>query len=471
MFQDFKPYSTYGNQTHAWIPAFPAAWAVTAGAGAFSEVRTRNDGLRETTVLSLSYGRVIVKSTDKLHGLVPASYATYQILEPGDIVFRPTDLQNDQRSIRVGAVEDRGIITSAYIGLRPRGIDPQFAFLYLRALDYMKVFYGMGSGLRQNIDFRDFKRLPVPVPPVDEQRAIVTYLAHAHQRINKAIATKRRMLSLLGEQEEAIVRGAVGRGPQGGALRDSALSWLGPVPEGWGVVALRYLARLGNGSTPSRANSAYWTGGSYPWLNSSVVNQGIVRRADQFVTDRALAECHLPIVSPGSVLVGITGQGRTRGMAALLEFEATISQHLAYMTPVPEKLQSDYLVLVLKAAYTELRRISSDSGSTKGALTVADLKAFRIPLPPLDEQHSIVMDAEQQVAKTQSLVSRVEQEIQLLEEFRNRLTADIVTGQVDVRAIAATLPPIDLPDLFAMSADTGDADDDETADGADMEDA
>ena len=96
---------------------------------------------------------------------------------------------------------------------------------------------------------------------------------------------------------------------------------------------VKFIARIGNGSTPSREIPEYWTGGSYPWLNSSVVNLASVSEAEQFVTERALKECHLPIITPPAVLVGITGQGRTRGMATVLLVEATINQHVAYLKP------------------------------------------------------------------------------------------------------------------------------------------
>ena len=129
----------------------------------------------EKRVLSLSYGRIVIKPDDKLHGLVPESFETYQIVDPGNIIIRSTDLQNDWTSLRVGLVRDRGIITSAYLCLRMVGpLTSEYGYLQLHALDLMKVVYGMGSGLRQNLDFTDFKRMPVLVPPPDEQGILGT---------------------------------------------------------------------------------------------------------------------------------------------------------------------------------------------------------------------------------------------------------------------------------------------------------
>ncbi|WP_164990525.1 restriction endonuclease subunit S [Agromyces albus] len=402
-------------------------------------------------MLSLSYGKIIVKPAEKLRGLIPESFETYQILEPGDIVVRPTDLQNDKTSLRVGHASDRGIITSAYLAMRTSGVSDSYAFAYLAALDQMKIFYGMGTGLRQNIELRDFKRLPVAVPPVDEQAAIVKYLGHAHTRIDRAISAKRNLIALLKEQQLAVIHRSVTRGLDSSVpLRDSGIPWLGETPAHWPIIPIRYLARVGNGSTPSRSESEYWVGGDYPWLNSSVANEAEIRHASQFVTQRALDECHLPKVAANSVLVAITGQGKTRGKAAVLTLEATINQHLAYITPRSDQVDCRYLASVLDVAYGELRRISDDSGSTKGALTCADLKAFAVPVPPIEEQQGIRRFVAEVATETETLVARLASEIDLLREFRTRLTSDVATGQLDVREIAVTLPELSddaLPDV------------------------
>lgn len=390
----------------------------------------------------------------------------YKIVKPGELVM------NRMRAATgvFGLADREGLVSPDYAVFQLESdVVPAYLLALLRTptmADQMRLrSRGMGTGesgfLRLYTDA--FGAMPLVIPPVEEQRTIVVYLVNANRRINRAVATKRRLLELLREQEKAIIRETVSRGVSNAKLKESGLAWLGPIPEHWSVVAMRYLATLGNGSTPARSNPSYWTGGTYPWLNSSVVNQGVVRAANQHVTDVALAECHLPFVPRGSVLIGITGQGRTRGMAALLDLEATINQHLAFLTPDRSKLDSEYLTLVLKAAYPELRRISSDSGSTKGALTVADLKAFRIPTPPMDEQHVIVRNVERQVAATRQLADRANQEITLLEEFRTRLESDVVSGQVDVREIATALSPLGVADVCPAVEDSTEADDDEIA--------
>lgn len=306
---------------------------------------------------------------------------------------------------------------------RQRALEPAYLHQLVRSQPFQWELQVRSQGVwKSRLQMTDERWLDAPllIPPATEQAAIVKYLAHANARINNAIAAKRRLISLLEEQQRVRVRTL---------LMGSA----------WPLWPLGHLGRIGNGSTPSRSNPAYWDGNT-PWLNSSVVNLGVVDSADQFVTAAALTECHLPMVEPGSVLVGITGQGKTRGMSAVLRIRATINQHLAFITPRASRMRAEFLHLALTAGYDELRRISDGNGGTKGALTIADLKAFKVPLPALDEQRQFVMDMSDSAAETVLAVERTTREIELLQEFRTRLVADVVTGQVDVRAVAATLP-------------------------------
>jgi type I restriction enzyme S subunit len=133
------------------------------------------------------------------------------------------------------------------------------------------------------------------------------------------------------------------------------------------------------------------------------------------------------------MLVGITGQGKTRGMAAPLMFEATINQHLAYIKPALARLSDVFLLRVLQAGYVHLRTESESAGSTKGAITCDQLARLGIPLPPLHEQHTIAAYLDTAAGKFDALVREAEQGIDLLRERRSALIAAAVTGKIDVR--------------------------------------
>jgi len=193
-----------------WLGDIPAHWEVMPGLVGFVEKQVKNKGMIETKVLSLSYGQIIVKPKEKLHGLVPESFETYQIVEPGDIIIRPTDLQNDHTSLRVGFVRERGIITSAYICLVTRmGLLPEFAFQLFAIYDFMKIFYGLGAGMRQNLSFVDFKRLPILFPPVKEQKEISLAIGQNLAPLTATIARFEREIALLREYRTRLVADVV----------------------------------------------------------------------------------------------------------------------------------------------------------------------------------------------------------------------------------------------------------------------
>ena len=174
---------------------------------AFTESKRDNKGMKESRVLSLSYGRIIVKPEEKLVGLVPESFETYQLVDPGDIIVRCTDLQNDQTSLRTGLAKDKGIITSAYLNLKVnQGYDARYMHYYLHALDASKVLYKFGTGLRQNLSFFDFKRLPVLDIPLQWQVDIAKFLDKKTTQIDEAIAIKEQQIALLKERKQIIIQ-------------------------------------------------------------------------------------------------------------------------------------------------------------------------------------------------------------------------------------------------------------------------
>lgn len=140
-----------------WVGSIPSDWVMHPVHFYFAERKNKNVLGQEDNLLSLSYGRVIRKDINTNGGLLPANFNTYNIIEAGDIVIRPTDLQNDKKSLRTGLCSERGIITSAYIALMPiRELNSAYFRYLLHAYDISKVFYNMGNGVRQGLNYSEF---------------------------------------------------------------------------------------------------------------------------------------------------------------------------------------------------------------------------------------------------------------------------------------------------------------------------
>lgn len=189
-----------------WIGAIPATWDIHPVYSYFGERKNKNSLGKETNLLSLSYGRVIRKDINANGGLLPESFNTYNIVEADDIIIRPTDLQNDKRSLRTGLVKEHGIITSAYIDLCPiKQVDSRYFHYLLHAYDVMKVFYNMGNGVRQSLNYSEFSKLMVFEPSYVEQVSIADYLDRKMIEIDTVIENKKEQNEILEQYKKSLI--------------------------------------------------------------------------------------------------------------------------------------------------------------------------------------------------------------------------------------------------------------------------
>ena len=355
-----------------------------------------------------------------------------KLASPGDILFSVRAPVGD-----LNLADQRLGIGRGLCAIQPRqNWDSRFAWWALHEACHQLNFVSTGSTY-DAVTTEEVGSLLVETTTPSAQRIIADYLDRETARQDSLVAAKERVLELLAEKRRTLITRAVTRGLNDRApLRDSGIPWLGEIPVHWEIWKLGHFASIGNGSTPSRSNAVYWTEGTIPWLNSSVVNQHEAKRADQFITDLALRECHLPLVRSGSVLIAITGQGRTRGQAVVLSFDATINQHLAYISPDHSRLDPWFLRWTLSSAYEYLRSISDAAGGTKGALTCEDVANLRVPVPPIDEQYAIVAHITNQTSKLDRLRAATERTTALLRERRTALVSAAVTGLIDVESVA-----------------------------------
>lgn len=189
-----------------WVGAIPEHWSIHPVYTYFGERKNKNSFGREDNLLSLSHGRVIRKDINTSDGLLPESFNTYNIVEAGDIIIRPTDLQNDKRSLRTGLVKEHGIITSAYIDLCPlKQVDSRYFHFLLHAYDVMKVFYNMGNGVRQGLNYSEFSRLMVFEPPYEEQVAMADYLETKVTEVDAIIEQKKEQMAVLDAYKRSLI--------------------------------------------------------------------------------------------------------------------------------------------------------------------------------------------------------------------------------------------------------------------------
>jgi type I restriction enzyme S subunit len=326
-----------------------------------------------------------------------------------------------------------GVCTSELLVLRSQGeVTPEYLAYVMRAkpmIDYIDSSTFGAKMPRANWTF--IGNIPFAVPPQAEQDAIVAFLDEKLADIDRYIAAKQRLIELLDEQKAAIINQAVTRGLDPAVeMKESGVEWLGEIPVHWKMIKLSRVANVLNGTTPSRNQPDYWQQGAIPWLSSGKVNDYFVETPTEYITEKALCECSLSIIPTGSIIMGMIGQGKTRGMTAYLGIETCINQNLAAIVPNGE-LNGRFLHHFLTFAYKPLRDYGR--GGNQEALNCEIISSFRVPLPPNNEQNKIAVYLDSTTKELSDAKGRIEREIELMQELRTTLIAEAVTGKIDVR--------------------------------------
>lgn len=427
----FPMYESYKDSGVEWLGVIPEHWATLRAKRVFRDVSIK--GNPEAELLSVTQDQ----------GVVPRSYLEQRVVMPSGALesFKLVEKNNFVISLRsfqggIEHSEHEGIVSPAYTVLKNiKGIPAGYLKYLLKSQGFISELNTTVTGIRQgkNIDFKDFSMSFLPIPLDAEAERIAEFLDHKTAEIDTAIAKKQELIQLLNEQKAILINRAVTKGLNPDVkMKDSGVAWIGEIPEHWNFSRVGFLAEVGNGSTPNRSNLRYWNQGSVGWLNSSKVNDGIIHEAEQFVTPMAVKECHLPIVKENSIVIAITGEGKTRGMSALLKISATINQHLAYIRLKKNDITPEYLHLYLQAIYDFIRIESSGTGSTKGAITCGQIRKFPIPIPPRSEQEYILNLIGDSVASNTKAIKSIQREIQFLTELKQTLITHTTTGKIKV---------------------------------------
>ena len=314
-------------------------------------------------------------------------------------------------------------------------VDPAF-LLYALTASKMAIHQLVGRSAHGTMTLMsdDLAQCSIPLPPMAEQRAIVDLLSV----VQRAIEQQERLLALTGELKKALLAKLFTEGLRGEPQRPTDV---GLMPSSWELVSLGSIAKIGNGSTPKRDNKTFWDGGTTPWLTSGKIHERFIEHADEFVTSIAIKECHLPRVKPGSLLVAITGQGKTLGSSALVSFETCVSQHLAYAQFHSSRIVPEFVLWYMQTRYQHLRSMSQAGGSTKGALTCGYLKTYPVPLPSVEEQREIAAV----FASIEDKTRLHERKRAVLSDLFRTLLHQLMTAQLrvhdlDLSALEATFP-------------------------------
>jgi len=427
----FPRYPKYKASDIRWLDDVPEHWEIKPFYASANRRTESNKGMIENNLMSLSYGRIVRKDINSADGLLPESFETYQIIRSGDIVFRPTDLQNDWVSLRSALVEETGIITSAYIAVAPGGADSRFLNYLFRAYDIMKVFYSMGGGLRQSMKYEDLKRLPVLLPPLPEQSAIAAFLDRETAKIDGLVAEQRRLMELLKEKRQAVISHAVTKGLNPDApMKPSGIEWLGDVPQHWEVKGIRHFADILRGKFTHRPrNDPAFYDGDFPFVQT-----GDITGSSRYITGfkQTLNKRGISVSKEfpkGTLVMAIAAN---IGDVAILDFPAYFPDSIVGLFP---NAGVDLLFLYFLMIAMKQPMLRNATISTQMNLNVAQICSLSAACPPAGEQALIVGYLDEELRKLDTLTAEAQRATNLLKERRTALISAAVTGQIDVRQL------------------------------------
>ena len=417
----------------AWIQDIPSNWGIRVLFQLADQVKNKNKDLAERNLLSLSYGRIKRKNIDSPEGLLPESFDGYNIIEADDIVLRLTDLQNDHTSLRVGQATERGIITSAYTTLRPSGlVNPQYLYYVLHAYDLIKGFYGMGSGVRQGLNYDEVKTIKIPFPPSAVQSSIVRYLDAQISQIDSIIEEAKKTTEEYKQWKFTTILELVTKGLHSNVpLRASNVEWMGDIPESWSTIRFTkgnwIRARLGWKGL--KAEEYIEIG--YPFLSAfNIVDNNLCWTPLNYINEERFEESPEIKLHIGDILLVKDGAGigKCARIDGLPLGDATVNSSLAVITPTKEvEYRYEHYYLQSPLFANIIARLRNGMGVPH--LTQEAMKEIRMPLPPICEQVEIANYLDGRISEINALIREKEALVDDLERYKRSLIYEAVTGK------------------------------------------
>jgi type I restriction enzyme S subunit len=453
MIEGLKPYTDYKESGVPWLATVPSHWQTGRNGNLFQQ---RNDtGYPDLPVLevSLRTGVRVRAFGASERKQVMADARKYKRTAAGDVAYNMMRMW--QGAVGVSPVE--GLVSPAYVVARPFvGTEARYYATLFRISSYMGEIDAASRGIvkdRNRLYWDQFKQMRSLVPPPAEQAAIVRFLDHANRKIDGFIRAKRTLIGLLNEQKHAIIHRAVTRGLNPNAsLKPSSIPWLGDIPSHWAIRPIKQtLTRIDYGTSESSTAE-----GKFRVLTMGHIQAGRVVIPESgginvIPDDLTLAN--------GDLLFNRTNSPELVGKVGIYEGNddppITFASYLVRLRVRSEHNPHWLNYLLNSARFWAFARSQAFVSLHQANLNSTRYGRMNIPVPPRADQNEIVERIEKELAPVVTATARTEREIALMQEYRTRLTGDVITGKLDVREAAAKLP--DLTDVPAPDPIESDA--------------
>ncbi len=408
----FPAHERYKESGRDWLGMVPDHWRVAPFWSLFR--RTKRTGFLDAELLSVYRDYGVIRKADRDDNFNNASedLSTYQLVEPGDLAMNK--MKAWQGSLGVSAY--RGIVSPAYFVFQSQHAeDPSFLHYLLRSGGYAVGFMTISKGIRigqWDLDPDHLGAVPIPLPPLPEQRAIAAFLDRETAKIDALVEGQRRLIDLLKEKRQAVISHAVTKGLNPSApMKDSGVEWLGQVPAHWEVVPIKRLARLQSGEAITSTDIE--ATGSFPVYGGN----GLRGFSERYTHDGDF------------VLIG--RQGALCGNINYAQGTFWASEHAIVAHPL-QAFSTRWFGELLRTMNLGQYSVAA----AQPGLSADALGNLRCPCPSMDEQYGIANAIEEALSIFDPLIGEAESAIALLQERRAALISAAVTGKIDVRDVA-----------------------------------
>ena len=424
-----KRYDSYKDSGVKWLGEIPSHWEMLALKHILKH-KKEVVGKRSSQydLLSLTLKGVIIRDMDNPEGKFPASFDTYQIVEPNDFIF--CNFDNEETPRAVGLSQYKGMITGAYDVLYRNNplLSDKYLIYYFLYIDDSKRFKPLYKGLRKTVPFDSFMSYKIPVPSRGEQDAVVEYLDSATSKIDEAIAQQQKMIDLLNERKQIIINNAVTKGLDPNVkMKPSGIDWIGDIPEHWELSQLKKVAKIILGKMLSREQ-----GNVYPYLCAKDVHYGSVDVSDLKSMNFSEIEKQMYEVRNGDMLIVEGGAGA--GGCAIFECKGTgiYIQNSIMIVRGNTMMLNGYICYMIQSMNQRGYVEYICNKATIPHFTKEKVGSVIIPIPPKEEQETIVKHVTKRIKPIDDNIIARNKQISLLQERKQIIINDVVTGKVKV---------------------------------------
>jgi len=437
--EGLRPYPDYKETELPWVDRMPSHWSQRRMKFLFHE-RVQK-GFPNEPLLAATQTKGVVRKEDYGERTVTAQkdFHLLKLVEVGDFVI---SLRSFQGGIEIA--HNRGIISPAYTILAPKEVvDRSFFANFFKSQNFINALTLFVTGIRegQNIDYVRLSRAYMPLPPKEEQEKIGRFLFTVNQKINRAIQTKKRLLTLLNEQKQTIIHRAVTRGLDPSVpLKPSNIPWLGDIPKHWQVKPLKHWARINEKTLGIGTDPEY----EFRYFDIGCVGTGrLVHEPEQMKFKNAPSRARRMLRFGDTIISTVRTYLKAVYFISFHDENLIASTGFAVLSP-REGVMPEFLTLGIQSPAFIDRVTANSIGIAYPAIAESRLSSFHLAFPAdKKEQEKIVEYVHEKVKPFDKAIKSVDREVGLLREYKTRLVADVVTGKLDVRPAAEKLPLVE----------------------------